>query len=271
MWTDLDANRVYTHLASLRGDAGIGQRTFNAYLKTVKHFARWMIQERRATSSPLEHLRCVTQTEKRRERRALSLEEQRQLLTVTAQEPARYNMTGPERSLVYRVALETGLRANEIRQLTPAAFDFEACTVSLSGTYTKNKQAAELDLKRQTAAEIKVFLTDKPPNARAFAMPCCGSRMIKVDLAAAGIDYRDSAGRVADFHSLRHSFVTNLARAGVHPSDAQALARHSTIALTMNCYTHSLRADLKRIINEQPDLSIAPKNLSVACLGKRVG
>jgi integrase len=47
------------------------------------------------------------------------------------------------------------------------------------------------------------------------------------------------------------------------------LARHSTITLTMDYYTHTARAALKTIINEQPDLSEAPKNLTVACLGSR--
>ncbi len=50
--------------------------------------------------------------------------------------------------------------------------------------------------------------------------------------------YRDSAGRVADFHSLRHRFITELVKAGVHPKDAKELARHSTITLTMDRYAH---------------------------------
>ena len=63
--------------------------------------------------------------------------------------------------------------------------------------------------------------------------------MIRRDLDEAGIPYRDDAGRVADFHSLRHTFITNLARGGVHPKVAQALARHSTITLTMDRYSHT--------------------------------
>jgi hypothetical protein len=50
--------------------------------------------------------------------------------------------------------------------------------------------------------------------------------------------YRDREGRVADFHSLRHRFVTELVRAGVAPKDAKELARHSTITLTMDRYAH---------------------------------
>ena len=35
--------------------------------------------------------------------------------------------------------------------------------------------------------------------------------------------YRDREGRVADFHALRHTFITRLVKAGVKPKDAQAL------------------------------------------------
>ncbi len=48
----------------------------------------------------------------------------------------------------------------------------------------------------------------------------------------------DDAGRVFAFHALRHQFISNLARGGVHPKEAQLLARHSTISLTMDRYTH---------------------------------
>ena len=48
----------------------------------------------------------------------------------------------------------------------------------------------------------------------------------------------DSSGREADFHSLRHGFITYLVTANVPPKVAQMLARHSTITLTMDRYTH---------------------------------
>ena len=52
------------------------------------------------------------------------------------------------------------------------------------------------------------------------------------------LKYRDSQGRFADFHSLRHTFVTNLCKADISPKTAQTLARHGDIRLTMNIYTH---------------------------------
>ena len=49
----------------------------------------------------------------------------------------------------------------------------------------------------------------------------------------------EATGRIADFHKLRHTFGTNLARAGVPPSVAMKLMRHSDITLTMKLYTHT--------------------------------
>jgi integrase len=55
--------------------------------------------------------------------------------------------------------------------------------------------------------------------------------------------YRDHDGRYADFHSLRHLFITRLSEAGVSPRMAQTLARHSDIRLTLGVYTHVELAD----------------------------
>lgn len=77
---DIDANTIYTYLNDMRKN-GLGQRSFNYYLKTCKQFCRWMIKEQRAIApSPLEHLSCIKQTEKRRQRRAITVKEVRKLL-----------------------------------------------------------------------------------------------------------------------------------------------------------------------------------------------
>jgi hypothetical protein len=52
------------------------------------------------------------------------------------------------------------------------------------------------------------------------------------------LTYRTRDGKVADFHALRHTFITNLVNAGVQPKDTKELSRHSTITLTMDRYSH---------------------------------
>ncbi len=68
------------------------------------------------------------------------------------------------------------------------------------------------------------------------------------------LKYRDSSGRFADFHSLRHTFVTNLCRADISPKTAQTLARHSDIRLTMNVYSHVEEKERADAIQKLPGL-----------------
>ena len=68
------------------------------------------------------------------------------------------------------------------------------------------------------------------------------------------LKYEDSQGWFADFHSLRHMFITNLARAKVDPKTVQTLARHSDIRLTMDVYTHLDQQEKSAAINCLPGL-----------------
>ena len=61
-------------------------------------------------------------------------------------------------------------------------------------------------------------------------------------------------GRRLDFQSLRHTSISNLARADVHQRKTQQLVRHSTIDLTMNVYTHPGLADAAAELDKPPAL-----------------
>jgi hypothetical protein len=111
-------------------------------------------------------------------------------------------------------------------------------------------------LRPELAAALRPFLATKVAAAPAFRVPSREKviHMFRADLDAAGIPYVDAAGLFADFHSLRHTFITNLARGGVHPKTAQTLARHSTITLTMDRYTHTLVEEQTEALAVLPDL-----------------
>ncbi|MHC4068750.1 MAG: tyrosine-type recombinase/integrase [Planctomycetota bacterium] len=263
VWTDIDGNKVKTFLAKSRGPSGYGERTYNAYLRAFKEFCRWLMREGRvAGANPLENHGLIKQTEFRKKRRALTVNEVRCLLEATEAAPECFNMSGHERALVYRLALETGIRVGEIRSLKVSSFDFEANppAVHVEPTDTKGKRPADLLLIPETATVIREFLSDKEPQDVAFAMPHSANtaKMLRKDLEAAGIAYRDESGRDVDAHALRHTFITNLALAGVHPAVAQKLARHSSIELTMKFYTHVLHKSEVSAIE-------ALRNLSYTC------
>ncbi len=69
--------------------------------------------------------------------------------------------------------------------------------------------------------------------------------------------YVDQAGRYADFHTLRHAFITNVGRTGAHFKTPQDLARHSTPALTAR-YTHSVQDDQVEAVRALSKLSSLP-------------
>jgi integrase len=186
----------------------------------------------------------------------LTLDEIQRLLEATENAPKRFNMSGYERALVYRLAIETGMRYSEIKSLQKLSFNFDVkpCKVRVDASDCKGKRTDYLILMNNTAKVLKEFLEDKEPQDKAFAMPhkANAALMLKKDLKETeqkdeneniivqAIPYTDEAGRDVDFHALRHTFITNLALAQVHPAVAQKLARHSNIELTMKYYTHVL-------------------------------
>jgi len=301
-WSDISASKVMSHLDGLRADRGndkgnvipgISAQTFNFYLAAFKQFCRWMVKDGRASESPVAHLDGLNvKTDRRRERRALDAEETRWLLDTTRQGPQRYGMSGPERATLYRLAVESGLRAGELASLTRASFalDGKHPTVTVQAGYSKHRREDVLPLRPDTAADLRAFLACKLADALAFNPPKHRplSEVLRDDLAAARaawlddaktpqdrkareesrfLCYADSAGRVADFHSLRHTTGSWLAAAGVHPKVAQAVMRHSDINLTMSRYTHVFRGQESDAVAALPDLSQAPVKESARATG----
>lgn len=299
-WRDVDASQVLVYLDGLRAGsldaqggrkAGIGAQTFNYYLGAFKAFCRWMVQERGASENRILHEKPLeaakVRSDRRYVRRALSVEEVRCLLETTRGEPERFGMTGPERAMLYRLAIESGLRAAELASLTRASFDLATAspTVVVLGAYAKGRRDDVLPLRADTAGELSRLLRHKMPETAAFNLPTRTAKMLRADLAAARDAWlehmtiaedrraaerssfladRDGLGRVADFHALRHTCGTLLAATGVHPKVAQTIMRHSTIELTMKYYTHVLAGQEADAVAGLPDLGIAAEQAVVA-------
>jgi len=134
-----------------------------------------------------------------------------------------------------------GLRQNECSSLTPDSFDLadlSAATVVVEAAYSKHHRRGCQPIRRSLAEAMAEYLKDRPPGERLWLLPSKPIDMFRRDIEAAGIAYVDRQGKFADFHNLRHTFVTRLVRAGVAPAVAQKLVRHSTMTLTMDYSTH---------------------------------
>ena len=213
--------------------------------------------------------------DRRHDRRALTDEELRRLIAAAESGPVVMGMAGPDRAMLYRVALGTGFRANELRNLTLESFDLDADppTITVQAAYSKHRRKDVQPIRRDLADLLRPWLETKAAGQPIFTMPDRAAKMMQKDLTKAREEwveeakspetrkqrndsyflvYRDSAGLVADFHALRHTYVSRLVRSGANVKVAQELARHSTPTLTLGRYAHMGVLDQTKALNALP-------------------
>lgn len=285
---DLQGSAVAAWLASRRRD-GLSTKTSNYYLTAAKMFGNWLVRDQRLPHNPLAYLAAVSaHADARRERRAFEADElARTVEAARAAGPIR-GLSGADRAMLYIVAANTGLRAGELASLTAASFDVQADppTVAVEAAYSKRRRRDVLPLRRDLADALRPWLTARGPGrlwpgswsnvaAAILRRDLATARAAWIEQAANASERAareagdfladfDASGRALDFHALRHTFVTNLARAGVHPKTAQALARHSTITLTMDRYTHTVLGEQVDALASLPKLPSAHELASPA-------
>ena len=180
--------------------------------------------------------------------------------------------------MAYRVALGTGFRSKELRSLTRASFDLdsETPTVTVAAGYSKRRRLDVQPIHSTLADILRPWLADYGRDERPFTnLPEATARMLRDDLEEARrrwldeaatdaqrlerersdfLQHTDAAGRVADFHGLRHAYISAIVAGGASVKTAQELARHSTPTLTIGRYSHTRLHDIQGALDALPDL-----------------
>lgn len=246
---DMRASQVQVFLRELR-DAGRSARTVNQYLGSIKHFASWLVRDRRTNDDRMSHLPVQNvQADRRHDRRVLMPDEFALLIESAETGPVVEAIAGPDRAMMYILSAWTGYRRKELSSLTPRSFDLHAQTpvIRVKAAYAKNRRTDEIPLHPGVVERLRAWLATKgeiPPDEPLFRLRTAGgcwrktSKMMRKDLERAGLAYIDEDGLYADFHSHRHGFITSLGKADVSLTTAQKLARHGDPKLTSNVYTH---------------------------------
>ena len=283
---DIKHEKAETVLGQLR-DKGMSQQTVNHYVRCAKQFTRWMVDKDRATTNPLSKLVCENvEADRRIERRELSADEITLLLIATRGGAVRQKLTGEQRAMLYTVALGTGLRASECASLTPRSFKLNAVppVVNLAAAEEKNKKGSDLPIPADLVERLGKWLPSIKPDAPLWpgkwAEQKRAGAVLKADLKAARdawlkeaeafpedltlrtesdfLKEHDHDGKVADFHALRHTYLSRLGRSGAPAKVMQMLARHSTVELTLTRYTHANLVDLAGAVAKLPTLEATP-------------
>ena len=249
---------------------GISIHASNDYLAAIKAFSNWMVRSRRLAENPFQYLEKLNPDEERNPkhaRRPASDEDFAQLLSATNEAGLFRGLSGQDRAMLYLVAASTGFRASELASLTRDSFDLnsDVPSVTVAAAYSKRRRKDQLPLCTDVAALLSDYLDELQTTRTGNVIPIADSRivwpgtwaekaaeMLKADLTAAGVAYQDERGRFLDFHALRHTFASNLAKAGVPPKLAQELMRHSDVNLTMGIYLHVDLPDMAAAVERLP-------------------
>ncbi len=197
--------------------------------------------------NPLREIKRPKSNKKTIPVRALTVEEQKKLLSVLKNEDVRY-------SDIMLLSMFTGMRIGECCALMVEDIDLVEKTITVSKTVARGKYGRNVLNETKTSAGMrKLHLSD---DIFEFLKSCIGNKetgllflssnqnlvttnQVNYSYAAAlkAYDIVDTSvyGRV-DLHSLRHTYATRCIESGMPAKVLQKLLGHTDINITLNTY-----------------------------------
>ena len=196
-------------------------------------------------------------------RRELSLDELERLHAAAAE-------AGPEWRLLFATGLYTGLRLGDCCRLAWANVDLARQTIQVVPEKTRRHahgRPVTIPIHPRLLAELEALAADANRRGQDYVNPAVAelylNRNWELDDRLRRIFRRANiamnvrmAGRsrrsvVASFHSLRHTFVSLSANAGVPLAAVQAIVGHTSTAMTLHNY-HENEDALRRAVEAIP-------------------
>ncbi len=179
------------------------------------------------------------------------------------------------------ILLGTGLRISELCGLTETDLDFENRVINVDHQLLRSAETGYYIEKPKTQSGIRqIPMSEKVYEALGRVLENRkGAKQITIDgysnflflnrdgCPKTGVNYsnmfrglvkkynkchEEALPKIMTPHTLRHTFCTNLANAGMNPKALQYIMGHSNIAMTLNYYAHatfaSARAEMERLI-----------------------
>ena len=215
-------------------------KTISNFVESLRSFCNFCIRRTYLDEDPLKFLGKIDSTPKK-VRRCLSKEEINSLLNTVEEEHFL---------ILYKTALATGLRANELRQLSTNDLHKSKMALILSEKWTKNRKGGLHPIPECLYIELQDFIgkakllydkyqrdgkTIKVPDSPLLYVPGQVFRTINRHYCKANIEIETQDG-VVDFHALRVTYINLIVESGANSKTAQALARHSSVDMTFNRY-----------------------------------
>lgn len=258
----LRRNQVEAYLNYLRLEHSAN--TYNQRLCVLREVYRTLMKKARAKENPWEGF--PLRADDTHTRRELTIEELARLVDLA-------NREGPEWRLLFAIAMYTGLRLGDCARLRWSEVDVVKSIIQRVPEKTKKYRKG-----RPVTVPIHRTLSDlliqTPLEKRSgFVLPVIGSHAGEGVNGMSWIHHRigkifHNAGIVtsvkikgrrwkapeASFHSLRHTFVSLSANAGVPLHIVQAIVGHESTAMTRHYYHENIQA-LQQAVEAIPNIS----------------
>ena len=257
------AERIDKALGSLL-DSGKSPRTANRYRALLHGLCEYASKGRVLTRNPVASVELRDERlDRRKVRRALTVEEAGRLLGVAGPRRAHYSM-----------ALWSGLRWGEIAALEWRDVDLanDRPAIRLRAEATKARRADVLPLHPDLAG-VLADLREAAPFAKLTdrLFPTSPThKTFRRDLDRARIAWRKDDhddGASIDRHALRTTYVSWLEAAGVSGSAKRILARHAAVGVTERNYTDARLLDLWAEIRKLPAIPTASEPQALRATG----
>ncbi|MFC1586923.1 tyrosine-type recombinase/integrase [Planctomycetota bacterium] len=209
-------------------------QTVNKYLRILKSFFKHVFRQRILQNNPVEFIERFPA--------------QKPIKEALDKKTANGMLEALRGSKFYEfclTALLTGLRKGELLNLKWGDIDFNKSIV-----YVRNREGDDFSTKTR-----KERIVPMPKKLRNALREIANKPEYYVFVHNNGKQFKNNMYRDLDiiikkaglpkirFHDLRHTYLTNLARAGVSPAKIQQWAGHSDYNVTANIYTHLAEYD----------------------------
>jgi site-specific recombinase XerD len=218
-------------------EKNLSRVTINDYIRTFKHFCRWMNCERVIPIDPSDKIAKLK--EPRREKAVLVPKEIKKMLSVC---PAN-TFEGIRNRAMIGVMWDCGLRRIEVIGARIDDLELKKKSIGVTG---KGNRFATMPLCKKTIKNLQSWIEVRGSNGSPYLFITESGRPLNDSyFTHLIIKIGKKAGIEVNPHKIRHSVITWLAEQGMEPFDLQAFARHEDINTTMG-YVQKARSEQHR-------------------------
>lgn len=258
----------------LSGSLHYSQSTINKFYELLKRTFREAMRRKIITENPMEYIKRPNSRKESVPVRALTKAEQKRLIYVLQTEDINYS-----RQML--LSLSMGLRMGEVNALHVEDVNLMFDRLTVQRTISKGEKGSAM-LSDNTKTEAGRRILNLTADTRALLVDCIGdknsgiifshnNKLITTNQVNAQfqrvlqkyniLDENITDGKV-DLHSLRHTFATRCAEAGMPPKVLQEIMGHTDIRITMNIYFSATAEYMKENI-DKVDAILKTEGLSI--------